>query len=82
MMRLSETKRRLEEARQAGADRLHGYPLSRSVPKPELYVLQALDRDGRVYVQRALQWPAYVEAVKYWQQLGTPNQTMLAEEVA
>jgi hypothetical protein len=81
---ITETKRRLVEARHAGADRIYGWPLPASLtPRPPLYALQAVDARGRVHFQREFQWPSYIEAVQYWQQLGTPNQTMLpAEEVA
>ncbi|HLH04977.1 MAG TPA: hypothetical protein VKX25_19570 [Bryobacteraceae bacterium] len=80
---IAGTKQALERAWHAGADRLHGAPLPPGLkPRPTMYELKAVDSKGRVYFRRELHWSAYIEAVTYWQQLGTPNRTLVAEDAA
>ena len=73
------TKRRLEEAKRDGADRIYGWQLERRDLGASIYALRAVDSNGRVYFQREMHQQPYFDAVKHWMSLGTPNQSMLPE---
>jgi hypothetical protein len=66
----------LRQARAAGADRIYGQDVPSCVPRPERYLLSALDSCGHVYFRRTLSWPSYYDAVTYWLALGLRNSTL------